>query len=268
MKDLQSIDYSKLDRPDILTALFYPRKESGMSQSKSFEALKIPTPDGEILGGRLYFFSETAPTILFFHGNGEIVEDYDDLAEIYLRLKVNFMPVDYRGYGRSSGKPTVSSMMRDCHTIFQFAKELLVRKKFAEKLIVMGRSLGSASAIEIASEYESEIGGLIVESGFANILPLLLLLGVDIHSYNLTEEKCPSNVRKIVRYHGPLLIIHAEKDHIIPYKEGKMLFNACPSTQKDFLEIKGANHNNIFQYGATQYFNTIEKFLGNIDYRR
>lgn len=260
MKDLNLIDFSSLDRPEILMALFYPRKESGWSRSNSFEELKISTPDGETLGGRWYFFSETAPTILFFHGNGEIIEDYDDLAEIYLKLGINFMPVDYRGYGHSTGEPTVTSMMRDCHTIFSFAKELLSKKKCTDKIVIMGRSLGSASAIEIAAEYGNEIRGLIVESGFAHILPLLLLLGIDIHALNLSEEKCPNNAKKIVRYHGPLLIIHAEKDHIIPFEEGKTLFNACPSTQKDFLEIKGANHNNIFQHGARQYFNAIENF--------
>lgn len=56
---------------------------------------------------------KNAPTLLFFHGNGEIVEDYDDIAQIYLKLGINFLPVDYRGYGRSTGSPTVTAMMRD-----------------------------------------------------------------------------------------------------------------------------------------------------------
>lgn len=262
MKDLKSIDYSALDRPDLLMALFYPRKESGWHQKRgAFEELSIATPDGDTVGGRLYFSSESAPTLLFFHGNGEIVEDYDDLADVYLKLGVNFIPVDYRGYGRSTGEPTVTAMMRDCHTIFQFTKNLLEKKKCIGKLVVMGRSLGSASAIELASEYESEIGGLIIESGFAHILPLLLLLGIDVHALNITEDKCPNNAKKISRYRGPLLVIHAEKDHIIPFSEGKTLFDSCPSAQKDFLEIKQANHNNIFQFAMTEYFKAIAEFL-------
>lgn len=67
----------------------------------------------------------------------------------------------------------------------------------AGKLFVMGRSLGSASAIEIASTYASEIGGLIVESGFAYIIPLLKLLGIDVDAIRIYEDKCPSNTQKI-----------------------------------------------------------------------
>ncbi|MCK7515883.1 MAG: lysophospholipase [Desulfobacterales bacterium] len=84
--------------------------------------------------------------ILFFHGNGEIVDDYDDLGPFYNRLGINFLAVDYRGYGNSTGKPTTSAMLADCHVIFKFVNDWLREKGYTGALIVMGRSLGSASA--------------------------------------------------------------------------------------------------------------------------
>ncbi|MCX7679327.1 MAG: lysophospholipase [Spirochaetes bacterium] len=262
MKDLNSIDYSILDHPQILSLLFYPRKEFGWQNSPlTYSELDIPTPDGNLLGSRFYFSSAHAPTILFFHGNGEIVEDYDDIAQIFLKIGINFFPVDYRGYGRSSGTPTVTAMMRDCHTIFWFVKKHLTQKNITGKLIIMGRSLGSASAIELASNYSEEIGGLIIESGFARLIPLLTLIGIDVCSFNITEAKCPNNMHKISTYRGPLLVIHAENDHIIPFEEGETLFSVCPSKEKEFLKIESAHHNNILQVGAHQYFSAIKSFL-------
>jgi hypothetical protein len=258
MIDVNTIDCSPFDRPEILLVLFYPRGESGWSPSgPAFEELSIPTEKAVTIGGRFYTASPQAPTILFFHGNGEIVEDYADIGVAFTRSGINFMPVDYRGYGRSTGKPGVTGMMRDCHYIFDFAKDFLREKEFPGPLIVMGRSLGSASALELAAHYGSEIRGLVIESGFAFALPLLRLLGVSTADLKISEEDGFNNVAKIKNYRGPALIIHAEKDHIIPFSDGQALFEACPSPRKEFLEIKRANHNNILQYGINEYFRKI-----------
>ena len=122
---------------------------------------------------------ESAPNVLFFHGNGEIVADYNDLGPLYISNGLNFMPVDYRGYGRSTGRPTVAAMMMDCHSIFEFTKRWLRDNGYTGRFIVMGRSLGSAPALELASHYKDQIDGLIVESGFAYTGPLLALVGIN-----------------------------------------------------------------------------------------
>ena len=121
----------------------------------------------------------------------------------------------------------------------------------------MGRSLGSASALELAGQFEQRFDGLIIESGFAFSLPLLRLLGIDIDGFNLDEEKGFGNVAKISGFTKPTLIIHAEFDHIIPFSDGQELFERCGSDQKTFLEIKGANHNNIFAMDLDNYCQSI-----------
>jgi pimeloyl-ACP methyl ester carboxylesterase len=121
MNDVSQIDYSAFDRPEILRFLFHPRPEGSISVPiKNAKDFDIPVEGSVFIGARLHRFDEAAPVILFFHGNGEIVSDYDDLGPLYSRIGSNFLPVDYRGYGRSTGTPTVTGMMRDCHAVFDY----------------------------------------------------------------------------------------------------------------------------------------------------
>ena len=105
-------DYSVLDRPEVRMFLFYPRQEEFRAVPKdNVIDILIPVEDDIVIGSTFHSAGKTNPTILFFPGNGEIAADYDDLAPIYNSLGINFFIVDYRGYGRSTGVPTVSAMM-------------------------------------------------------------------------------------------------------------------------------------------------------------
>jgi len=258
MIDLSLVSYPAYDKPEISLSLFYPRKEPDSSSEDESDCLMIPVPENTVLSGRFHRSGEECPTILFFHGNGEIAADYCDIGGHYRRMGINFLPVDYRGYGRSTGSPTVTAMMRDAHVIFSHVKAWLKERGFSGPLVVMGRSLGSAPVLEIAFHYGERIAGLIIESGFARLIPLLRLLGIDGHG--LTEEAGPQNLTRIRTVTVPTLIIHAEYDRIIPYSEGKELYEASPSRDKMFLKIQGADHNDIFFKGMNEYLNALETF--------
>jgi len=265
MLDTRKISYSILDRPEIVMSLFHARPEWVQSETKSAaQDILIPVDHDVVIGGRFHMVNEKAPNILFFHGNGEIVADYDQMGPVYNRIDTNFLPVDYRGYGRSTGEPTVTAMMRDCHRIFAFVGEWLREKRCSGPLIVMGRSLGSASALELADSYENEVHGLILESGFAYAGPLLRLLGVDVNALGFKEENGFRNVDKIQSFKKPVLIIHAEKDHIIPFSDGETLHNSCQSNDKTLLKIPGANHNDIFLLGLSEYMAAVKTFVEKI----
>jgi len=196
MKDISKIDYSVLDRPEVLLFLFHPRTEPPGSavQATGSERLVavekdilIPVEEDVVIGARFHMAKRSGANILFFHGNGEIVADYDELGPVYNQLGINLLAVDYRGYGRSTGKPTVTAMMRDCHVIFEY--DWLQQNNFPGPIILMGRSLGSASVLELAAAGAEFIDGLIVESGFAYAAPLLQLLGIDLEALGFEEEK-------------------------------------------------------------------------------
>ena len=201
---------------------------------------------------------EIRPEHAFFHGNGEIVADYDQIGPLYNRMGLNFLPVDYRGYGRSTGDPTVTAMMRDSHVIFEFAREWLGKEGFNGLVVAMGRSLGRAPALELANHHGDRIDGLILESGFAFAGPLLQLMGLDLAAIGFREETGFRNLEKIRSWDKPALIIHAEYDHIIPFSEGQALYDACPAEDKMVLKISGANHNNIFEVGLTEYMKGVK----------
>jgi pimeloyl-ACP methyl ester carboxylesterase len=252
-------NYAQFDHPSILSYLFYPRPEDGPSlHDDAIIELSIPVEQNIAIGGKAFIADRKAPSILFFHGNGEIVADYDDLGPLFAGLGINFLPVDYRGYGRSGGSPSVSSMMKDCHVIYDYIARWLADGGYGGRFIIMGRSLGSASALELASSYAGNIDALIIDSGFAYALPLLRLIGADPDRLGLSEEDGFRNADKIRQFSGPTLIIHAEFDHIIPYSDGVTLFEASPSERKKMLAIPRANHNTIFMHGLNEYLNAVK----------
>jgi len=252
-------DYSQYDRPEILQFIFHPRPEASSSTPKpGVTEFMIPVDPDVKVGARFYPAKPNDPTILFFHGNGEIVADYEDVAQWYTMLGFNFLPVDFRGYGRSTGSPSVTTMMHDCHKVLAYVEKWLSENGYTGPLIVMGRSLGSASALELAAHYEEKIDGLIIESGFAYALPLLRLLGIDTDVYNLTEEKGFRNLDKIRNFKKPTLVIHAEYDHIIPFGDGQALSDASPAKYNKLLKIPKADHNTLFAHGMQAYLEAIK----------
>lgn len=176
-------------------------------------------------------------------------------------MGINFLAVDYRGYGRSTGRPTVTAMMADCHIIFKFVVNWLGKNDFQGPIILMGRSLGSASVLELAAANPDAVDALIVESGFAHAGPLLQLLGIDIAALGFKEEKGFGNLEKIRDFKKPTLIIHAEYDHIIPFSDGQKLYQSCPSDNRTLLKIPGANHNDIFMRGLQAYLAAVGKLV-------
>lgn len=253
-------DYSILDRPEVLGVLFHPRPEPPFAQGPPDASdLMIAVAEGVTIGARCHMAAENAPTILFFHGNGEIVADYNEMGPVYNRMGLNFIPADYRGYGRSGGNPSVSTMMADCHRILESVLKWLDDEGYRGPLIVMGRSLGSASALELAASGQESVRGLIIESGFAFVAPLLSLLGVRLQGPGLNEERGFDQLTKIRSFDGPTLVIHAEFDHIIPFSDGEALFQAATDPEKQLLKIPGANHNDIFFRGMEPYLDAVRR---------
>jgi alpha-beta hydrolase superfamily lysophospholipase len=258
-QDYASWDYTWMDQPNILQYLFHPRPEMGRSTAgKNRVDMIIPVEEGIHVGASLHLVAKDAPMILFFHGNGEIVSDYDDLGGLFNEKGLNFFVADYRGYGSSNGSPSVTSMIQDAHVIFDFVRDYMASEKVTGSLCVMGRSLGSASALELAATREKDFNALIIESGFAWMKPLLQTLGVFSEELNAAPQSGFENVDKIKNFLKPCLVIHAQYDHIIPFSDGQTLFNACPSENKNLLEIKGANHNDIFLRGMDPYLEQLQ----------
>ena len=255
-------ELSALDRPEILQFVFYPRRDfAGEPRAANVIACSIPVDDDVSISCWFYFGSEKYPNILFFHGNGEIASDYGDIGSIYNQIGLNFFVADYRGYGMSGGRPTLTNMIKDTHPIFEGFKRVLKEKRCSGNLFIMGRSLGSASAIELAYHYQSQLKGLIVESGFANIFKLFEYFRFPANIVGFRGKEVPTSLKLIRKISIPTLIMHSEYDQIVPLQEGKSLYDNIAAEDKRLLIIPGVDHNTIFMGGMEQYLQALRDFV-------
>ena len=125
----------------------------------------------------------------------------------------------------------------------------------------MGRSLGSAAAIEVAHQAGDAISGLIIESGFADTFALIERLGLRTHAMHETKDGF-NNAGKIAEVHARTLVIHGERDVLIPPQEGRALYAACAAKEKHLVLIPGAGHNDLLMVGLDRYHQAIQEFIG------
>ncbi|MBM4333971.1 MAG: alpha/beta hydrolase [Deltaproteobacteria bacterium] len=253
--------YSAIDQSPLVDFLFYPRRDFTPAPRGTFD-LFSPVDEGISVHLRFYPHDKTSPWILFFHGNGEVVSDYDDIAPLYDQIGVNLAVADYRGYGASGGRPTFTHLVHDAHLLFRAIKKELSQKSLSGELWIMGRSMGSISALELGYHYADKIHGLIIESGFASVTRLIKHLGLPSAGIDLEpiEKERLTMIRKITR---PSLIIHGEFDSLIPLKEARDLFDCLGATEKELIIIPRADHNNVMFLDLKLYLSAIQKFIKN-----
>ena len=250
------------DNPEILYRLFYPRREV-VGDSEDPKAINrfVEVASDVSIGCRFYPARIDGPNILYFHGNGETVPDYDYVAPVYAGRGINLFVADYRGYGMSGGSPSCSAMIGDAHPVFRDFVRFLGDGGFTGDLFVMGRSLGSAPAIELAWRYRDELKGLIVESGFASAKNQIERLGVGHLFQGINDPIGFGNDLKIREVTVPTLIIHGQWDQIIPATEGKSLYELSGAVEKLSLFIPQAGHNDIMMVGLQAYMEAVEAFV-------
>jgi alpha-beta hydrolase superfamily lysophospholipase len=252
-----------LDQPEFTRLLFHPLRDYRIGFSTArVRLIDIPIDGLVKVCGRLYpGAGEGRPKLLVFHGNGEIAADYDEIAPLYTQAGIDLFVVDYRGYGRSKGKPTASALLSDALAVFQACGEIFAENRLPPgPLYVMGRSLGSAAAIEVARQAGDEIAGLIIESGFASTFALIERLG--LRTRDMTEDRDGfNNCGKIAGVHTRTLVIHGEQDVLIPPDDGRAIFEACASKEKRLVLIPGAGHNDLLMVGLERYRGAIQEFI-------
>ncbi len=156
------------------------------------------------------------PTLLHFHGNGEVVADYlGDLAPAWVRLGFDVVLAEYRGYGGSSGRPTIARLLTDAEVIADAV---------GGRPFVYGRSVGSLPAIHLAST--RDLAGLIIESGIADPLERLMLYAGDLMdgpALAAAAQRHLDHREKLALSDAPTLILHAARDHLVDFSHAERL---------------------------------------------
>lgn len=219
-----------------------------------FEDVTLTTTDGEHLHGWFVPNAQARATVLFFHGNAGNISGRLDSIRIFHDLGLSVFIVDYRGYGRSSGKPSETGLYRDGEAAWHY---LVSERRLApSSIVVFGRSLGGAVAARVASR--EGCGALILESTFTSLVDMGRHYYPFLPVSLLARLRFPT-IERIRDVHCPLLVVHSPQDDIVPYRFGRRLYDAAPGP-KAFLEIHGG-HNEGFIESEPQYRAGLAAFL-------
>ncbi len=253
-----------LQDESVTGVLFYPRRDPrGHLLPDGATSVRLPVEPAMSLSARLHAAPIGQALILLFHGNGEVASDYDDLAPLFAAANANLLAVDYRGYGASPGICTAANLLADAHAILKGLPLAAGGAADLDRpLILLGRSLGSAPAIELAATEGSRVAGLIIDSGFAETRPLLERLGRDPQPDDGSRiGEGFGNPRKMGTVTCPTLIIHGQRDTLVPVSDARALYDACSSVAKRLLIIPGARHNDLLLNGERDYVEAISALV-------
>lgn len=241
--------------------LYYPTRDYDHQPADyglAVEAVSLTTPDGVTLACWYVPAEGAEQTVLFCHGNGGNISHRLDTLKMFHELGLSCLTVDYRGYGKSTGKPTEIGTKIDILAGFQW----LIEEKGMrpEEIILFGRSLGGSVAATIARDINP--AGLVIESCFTSFddigshyYPWLPVRLFSRYNYNTVEA-----VKQVT---CPVLVIHSPDDEIIPYKFGQQIF-AAANEPKQFADLKGT-HNEGFYDNDALYKQIWQNWLDQLD---
>jgi fermentation-respiration switch protein FrsA (DUF1100 family) len=239
--------------------IFFPtRYPDGDWQPRGlvFEDAWFESADGTRLHGWYVPHEDPRAVVVFCHGNGgNITHRSETLRILHDGVGVAVLIFDYRGYGRSNGKPTEAGVLADARA----ARAWLAQRAGVEQseVVLLGRSLGGAVAVDLAAADGAR--ALILESSFSS------LPDVAASHYPWIPVRAVMRTRfdaaaKIGNYHGPLLQSHGTADTIVPYRFGRRLFDAA-NQPKTFVELEGLDHN---EFQPLEYYQALIAFLDDL----
>ena len=240
--------------------IFYPLRELYQNPADwglDYEDVTLNTADNVQLHGWYVPQQQSEQVLLFFHGNAGNISHRRDSIELFHRLGLNVFIIDYRGYGKSRGKPDEQGLYRDAAAAWNYLTE---EKGIAsDNILIFGRSLGGAVAARLASGVQAR--GLILESTLSSardfsraVFPLLSRLVFTRYDFNTAEN--------IQHLQYPVLVLHSPDDRIMPFHLGEKVFQAA-QPPKHFVRMRG-DHNTGFLESQPEYAQEIDRWLQGI----
>jgi len=201
----------------------------------------------------------SGPAILMFHGNaGTIADRLDNVRLMIDRLEVGVFLLEYPGYGDSTGRPSEKSLLAAGDAALTATRTLAPDRH----LVLFGRSLGSAVASHLAAQ--EPIDGLIVESGFTTLADLARAVGFPFARPLLPYRFAA--IESMSRVSAPVLVVHGDRDEIVPYAMGKELYAAATAARtRRFHTVVGGRHNDTVNVGGDEYWRVWREFLSQLE---
>lgn len=190
--------------------------------------------------------------ILYSHGNGEHLVWMRSTAEQFSRHGYGILLYDYAGYGGSTGNAGEEQACHDIESAYRYLTE--VEKIAPDRIVVFGFSVGSGPSCYLAEKYP--VKALVLAAPFASASQVLL-------PFSVPFDRFP-NVERVEKMEIPLLVIHGTEDDVIPYRNGRKVFERAKTSRKRFVSVKGAKHNDLFYKMGETLFVELERFLQQI----
>lgn len=240
-------------------SIFFPMKEPEFmpdAESLGLEDVYLTTPDNIKINGWFFLKAGAKYTLLFCHGNaGNMGHRLDKIAMLQ-DIDLNIFIIDYRGYGKSEGRPSEPGIYKDAKTAYDY---LINEKNIRpEAIILYGESIGGAVVIDLASKVK--VGAVITEDTFSSVIDMAKRVYPFLPSFLFSIRL--DSVSKIKNINAPILIIHSKNDEIVPFDMGKKLFDAAKEP-KEFAEIAGA-HNTAYIDSKEKYIASIRSFINGL----
>jgi fermentation-respiration switch protein FrsA (DUF1100 family) len=221
------------------------------------ETLSIGTDDGQQLVGWAMGHAAPRAHIVYFHGNGGNLSIWAPILAGIARQGYSMLAFDYRGYGKSTGYPSERGLYRDVDAVI---KRFWEGPRQDVPVVYWGRSLGGAMAAYAATVRAPE--GLILESAFPDVRtlvrsspPMAILSLFSTYRFPAAEF--------MQRVTTPVLMMHGDRDSVIPFGHGRALFEKIPGPKR-FFTIRGGDHNDAAPADPRAYWEAVGEFVGGL----
>jgi pimeloyl-ACP methyl ester carboxylesterase len=248
---------SILDHPLVSTRYFFPCRED-------VHGAFVVSGDDVRLACYHHAPHRDAKTIVYFHGNGEVVSEcVQMLARPLARLGLNAFFAEYRGYGGSTGEPALAAMLAD---VPRMIRALGLPE---ERLILFGRSVGSIYALH-ATHHFPNVAGLVIESGVADPLERILLrvepeeLGVTERELRVEVESRLNHRRLLESFERPSLFLHTRHDGLIDSSHAERM-HAWAAGPKRLVVFEHGDHNSVLTANRAAYMRELRTFVDSLD---
>ena len=262
----ESNHLSQLDRPEIIDSLFKNIKDSyGMVKESrpageaTAEALTAKSPDGVDIHCRVFSRIPEEPHILFFPAEYDSKADIIDLATGFGHFGITLITMDYRGCWKSGGEPSISALPQDAETFYRVVKDWYNTEQRTGPVVFMGRSLGSAIALDLACRHDDDSLALIMESAFDLTEDFLCNKGIRINE--LSGEDPFSNRSKMSSYSKAVLFLHSHRDEVVSPNQIEWLVAESRSRATQLQIVPSESRQDIAEKAGDLYFTVIKDFL-------
>ena len=240
------------------TLIYFPDKSRPIPV-ENVEIVHVNTVDGLDLEGWYFAAKDTSkPVVVFFHGNAGNHGLRIYKAQYYLNAGYGVLLAGYRGYGGNPGVPHEFGFYKDGRAYLNWLEN--VKGISNQGVVIYGESIGSGTAVQMASEYK--VAGLILEVPFSSLVDVARETYFFIPVTYLLKDHF-KNTEKIIDVNCPILIMHGQKDSVIPFSSAQKLFDAAIEP-KSFITFPQGKHNDLYDFKA--YHHVLEFLSGIRDY--